>query len=598
MRRLNVFPSMTEGFRATLDTVPPDSRCGVTRWASWMTIWPLLLAMWLPTMSHSRVMAQEQLQDAPGSTPPMAGTTDPVVVVSIGSINQLTQDINYLSGAIGTPQMGFTFAMMAGTFAQGIDTSQPIGVVVPLVNGAPEPMALIPAANVKSVLKTLEAQTGPADELDDGTLVIAIGANTIFIRQVGNWAVLARNSSVLDSAPADPGALLGEMGIDYDVAVKLDVQKIPAATRDALIGQLRQGFEQAISRQQGGGDETALEYAEQSLAQLEQVISQTDDLMIGLDIDSTNRRVLMDFSVSAVPDSPLAKIYNGQKPIESSFDMVVRDDVAGFVHAAASIGPETIEQSKNSVQGLSMMAEQALGQWVQLSESDLEDASEMIGRLIELVVESYGEGKLDGGALLLADREELQFVMGAFVADGDKAAQIVKDIAAKVEGRGDAPRFEFDRDTYKGVKLHLVEADVPDSEDEARKVFGETVRVHVGTGPKAVYLGLGDTSVPLMMEMIDGASEPGPVATDGVIATSQFNLMPILKFAQSIESQDSIASMLDALARADDLGELKLVASAIDRGQETRLIFGDGLIRAIGAAYRQAQIDRMQNAEF
>ncbi|MCG8650600.1 MAG: hypothetical protein MI861_12260, partial [Pirellulales bacterium] len=148
-------------------------------------------------------------------------STEPVVVVTLGSINKLTQDVNYLTQTMGQGQAGGMFAMMAGTFTQGIDPTQPIGVLVSLVNGAPQPIALVPTADVKTVLKRLEAQTGPADELDDGTLVIAVGASTVFIRQTANWAVLAPQRELLDLAPADPLELFEGMGNDFDLAFRL-----------------------------------------------------------------------------------------------------------------------------------------------------------------------------------------------------------------------------------------------------------------------------------------------------------------------------------------------------------------------------------------
>jgi hypothetical protein len=536
------------------------------------------------------VMAQEKL--TPGGGSAVAGqSTEPVVVVTLGSIDQLTRDLNYLSGAIGQPQLGGMFAMMAGTFTQGIDTSQPVGVIVPLIDGAPEPIALLPTANVKTVLKRMEAQVGPADELDDGTMVIAIGANTVFIRQIGNWAVLARNRSVLDRAPADPSAIISEMGTDYDIAVRLDVQQVPPPMRDALIGQIRQGFDQAMKQQQNG-DEAAMEYAAQSIEQLEQVIDQTKELMIGIDIDSANRRIMLETEFTAVAGTKLARIYDGQKPIPSAYSSVIREDAAGYVHFASSIGPEALEQAQTSVDGAMQMLGSALSQTDKLSEAEQAEATDMIRRVVELMMASAKEGKSDFGALLLTDANQLQFAMGAFVSDGGEAASIVKDVAAKVQGHGDAPRFEFDVNNYKGVNMHLVEADVPADEDEVRKIFGEQVRVHIGTGPKAIYVALGDDSLPLMKQLID--SEATPVAPSGnTLMQLEVNLMPILQFAQSVENNDAIAAMIDALSRADDAGELRIVSEAIENGQVSRFIIGDGMLQAIGAAARQAQQAKM-----
>ncbi|CAN0471533.1 unnamed protein product, partial [Hapterophycus canaliculatus] len=232
-------------------------------------------------------------------------------------------------------------------------------------------------------------------------------------------------------------------------------------------------------------------------------------------------------------------------------------------HAASSVGPEIVEQAKGSLENAMKMAGQALGQIDQLSEDEVDEATDVIRRISDLVVKSYEEGKFDAGAVLLTDESTMQFALGTFVSDGSEAATIVKDVARKLEGRGDAPRFEFDRDTYKGVVLHLVEADIPKEADELRKIFGDTVRVHLGTGEKSLYAALGDASIPLMMEMIDGAANEAAPAGDS-LGQFELNLMPILQFAQSIESNDAILAMIDSLSRASDLGTLRVVSNSID----------------------------------
>lgn len=551
-----------------------------------------LVALSTFAASLSPLAAQDKVP-ATKLKPAAPAATEPVVVVTIGSVNQLTQDLNYLSGALGQPQFGGMFAMMAGTFAQGIDTTQPVGILVPLIDGAAEPIALIPTADVKVILKRLEDKTGPADELDDGTLVLAIGANTVFIRQVGNWAVLARNRTVLDRAPADPSAVIAQMGTDYDLAVRLDMQQVPDSVRDSLIAQLRQGFDQAMSQQASDDDDSSSEYAQQSMDQLEGMIKQTDELMFGIDIDSKGKRIVTDISFTALPDTKLAGTYAGQKPIPSAFSMVVRDDAAAYWHAAVSISPETVEDARTGIDSMLKMVSQALQKSDKIDEAEASDVNEVVGRVAELVLASYKEGKLDSGALLLTDANSMKFVMGGFVADGGEAAAILKDIAAKVKGHGDAPQFEFDRDTYNGVSLHLVSAKVPAKDDEVRKIFGDTVRVHVGTADKAVYVALGDQSVDLMKEMIDKSASPAASA-DAELVRFELNLMPILQYAQSVEANDDIAAMIDALSRADDAGTLRAVTTPIENGQKTRVVLRDGLLRAIGGAARQAQAKQMQ----
>ena len=543
------------------------------------------LAVGLLLAAPATVMSQEKAEQQ--SDAAALNATEPVVIVTLGSINKLTQDINYLTGVVGQPQAGGMFGLMAGTFTQGLDTTQPIGILVPLVNGAPQPLAVIPTADVKTVLKRLEAQTGPVDELSDGTLVINVGASMVFIRQQGNWAVLASNRDLLTLAPKDPLSLFEGMGNDYDLALRVKMQQVPAQMRTMLTAQIRQGFEQAMEQQPGGDAEAARKMAETSMAQFEQLINDTDELRFGFNIDQSNKKLVIDGAFTAVPGSELASVYDGQHSIPSQFSSVIREDAAAFYHAATSISQDAVEQSRTSIDNSLVTVRNALDAENSLTPAQRADINELIDRIADLAVKSISEGKTDVGALLLADENDFRFVFGSFVADGTEAAQIVKDLAKKVENEPFAPRFKFDQSEYNGVTMHLVEADVPEREDEARRVFGETLRVHIGTGAKSVYLAVGNKSEELMKQLIDNASKDK--SADRPVGQMRMTLMPILAYAQSIESNDTLAAMIDALSRSPDSGEMTLVQENIDNGQEIATHIGEGLLQAIGAAARQAQ---------
>lgn len=566
------------------------NRAGIRGGLAWLAGTTLAICV---AIAPSISVAQERLQPGGGTPAAAAGATEPVLVVTFGSINKLMQDVNYISSVVGQPQAGGMFTMLAGTFTQGIDMTMPIGILVPLVDGAPQPIAVIPTTDVKSILKRLEAQTGPADELDDGTLVIAVGANTIYIRQNGPWAAMAPGKDLLDLAPADPTTLFQGLGNNFDIAFRLRMQQVPAETRGMLTAQLRQGFEQAMEQQDEVDEEATRQFADSSIQSLEQFINETDTLQIGLNIDQASKQVAMDSSFTAVPGTSLAAIYGGQQPIPSQFASVIREDAAAYFHTASSISPESIDQARTSFDSVISTLGGALEAEENLNDDQRKDIREMVDRVIELAIKSFEEGRVDLGALLLADSNQFRFVFGSFIADGNEAAQLVKDLAKKIENETDAPRFKFDIATYKDVVMHMVEADVPESEDEARSIFGETLRVHIGTGPKAVYVAVGEDSESLMKELIDNTTlDQG---ADRPVGQLKLTLLPILQYANSIEANGVISAMINALNTAPDAGVMTVTNESIPNGQSSALRIGEGLIRAIGAAVTESQNARMNN---
>lgn len=519
----------------------------------------------------------------------------PVIVVTLGSVNKLMQDVNYVSGMVGQPQAGGIFSMMAGTFTQGIDTTQPIAVIVPLVEGMPQPLALIPTADVKTVLKRLEAQTGPVDELKDGTLVIAVGVNTIYIRQQGDWAIIAPDRDVLNLAPSDPASLFGEDADQNDLAIKLKMQQIPMPIRSMITSQMRLGFEQAMAQQNGGADaEASQEMAEASLEQIEQLITDTDELELGFNVDQTAKAISFRLRFTAVEDSALGKTLSSQKAIPSAFSSVIRPDAAMFYHSASSVSPELAMQTKASMESVKTSFATVIETQGDLPPNLQSEITKYFNQILDLATASMEEGKSDLGAMLIAGENTLQFAMGGFVSDGNEVASIAKEIAAKLDSVPDAPSFSFDRGVHKDVTLHLVEIEVPAYEAEARAILGSNFKIHIGTGEQSVYLAMGKGSKKLLTEMIDAAGSDS--SANRPVGQMQFKLLPMMEFTQSLTADDSIKAMIDSLSRSTDSGKMTIVTDNVPNGQEFKISIGEGLMQAVGAAARQAQLDAQQNA--
>ena len=88
--------------------------------------------------------------------------------------------------------------------------------------------------------------------------------------------------------------------------------------------------------------------AEAQIEQLEKIINETDELMIGLNVDQQAAEITQDFSFTAVAGSSLAKVYGDQRPIPSKFASVIRDDAAMFYHAAVSIPAEASRAGRDA----------------------------------------------------------------------------------------------------------------------------------------------------------------------------------------------------------------------------------------------------------
>jgi hypothetical protein len=525
----------------------------------------------------------------------VANSTAPVLVVSIASLNKLMQDVNYISAAAGQPQAGGMFTMMAGGFAQGLDMSRPIGVIVPIVDGAPEPIAMVPTPDVETMLKRLEAQTGPIDRLDDGTLVVAAGPALVYIRQVGPWAIVARQKELLDLAPANPMSLLEDLGDNYTLSARLNVKEIPAGAREDLIAQIRQGFESAMAKQ--GQDGEGLQAASNdSIGQIEQLIRESAELMVGININPTEKIVTLESKFIAADGTEMAEMYAGQKAIPSKFASVIDDKNAMYYHAAASIGPKVIERTRESIDSAKLMISKAIEDSDELDDEAKGQVNELSNAVIKLIMQTIEEGKFDIGVQSIADDGQLELAAGMFVSDGDAAAQLAKDLADKLKGTPDAPTFVFGEETYNGVTLHSVKVAIPAKEAELRQMFGPEAIIKIGTAPKAVYLALSADSANSIKSFIDQGMETDDPA-DRPLGQMQVSLLPYLRLAQSIKPNDLVASMIDTLSQNADTDYVALQSNVIENGQTSYFEIGEGILKAVGAAVRELQMQRMRQMQ-
>jgi len=564
-------------------------------WAALLAICSVGLAI-LPvnsTVSFGQDRAQPGKATQPADA---ANSTDPVLVVTVASLNKLIQDVNYLSGVMGQPQAGGMFGMMAGSFTQGLDTSRPIGVLVPMVDGSPEPIGVLPTSDVELMLKRLEAQTGPADKLDDGTFVVAAGPSLVYIRQVGNWAVIARNRELIDLVPADPTSLMEGLGDKYDLGLRLNIQEIPAGLRELLVDQLSQGFEQAMARQEGGDAQVA-DLSKAQLEQINKLIREADQLMFGLNINPTKRVINIDTEFTAAAGTSLARMYAGQKPIPSKFSAVLKGDPALRYHAAASVSPEVVEASESSMEAVLASVRQALDNQENLGDDVKDEVEELLAGLVDLAKKTMLEGKFDVGVMAMAGDNMLRVVGGAFVHDGDEVADWVKKLAGKLKQVPDAPEFRFDESTYGGVTMHSVVIDIPAKQAEVRRLFGPKAVVRLGTAPQAVYFALGEGSEDAMKRLIDSAGlDTGEVA-DRPLGQLRIKLLPMLRLAQSVKANDSVAAVIDAVALGGDNDYVSATSTSIENGQASTLEIGEGVIKALGAVLREVQNAQMQQMQ-
>lgn len=537
---------------------------------------------------------QAQLSDTPGSA-----ADDSVLTVVVAPLDRVLQNVSYLTTAAGSPEMGGFIGVIAATYTEGLDRTRPVGLIVPVVEGVPSPLLMLPVQDLDVFLKRLEQQLGQPEELDDGTLVVTVGGNLLYLRETdGGWAVAAQQRPYLDNAPADPMQVLGGMSKEYDVAVRLNVAAIPVQLRDIMLAQLEQGFQQGLQSQESDaeGRQAAQQMGRQMVDQLKQLISQTESLQVGWVTVPSEGVMHVDVMTEAQSGTDLAQQINEQKPIPSRFGWVIQPDAAAYVHAASSFGEQTKKQAELQMDQVSQMISKGLEDAVEEGKLDSQARSQIdaIAKdFLDLVRQQIQLGKSDTGVLVRTDGNQLRIVGGGAIADGSKVADLLQRLAQLVQDQPNAPEFKFNEASYSGVNLHRVIADLPQDEEEARKIFGDSVTITVGTAAEAVYFAVGPGSEALLKQLIDSAGTAAPASGDA-LAQINISLAPIFEFAQWVKPNAGLDMALQSLRQTPGKDGIHIVSQPVENGQKVRLTVQEGLLRAAGAVAKASSRQQPQ----
>src|SRR6056297_24256 len=539
--------------------------------------------------------SQTLLGQAPAADLPELETGDatdqPVAVISVSGVNAVGDAMIFLADAAGQPAAGGMFAAMANGFTRGIDPDRPMGMVVKMVEGAPSPLLFVPSSDISKFLKTMEGRIGPAEKLeeDPNTMVIAAGPSLLYIKQAGDWAFASQGRDALKDLPEDPLTLLGDMPTTYDIAVRVNVQQVPSQQREMLIAALKQGFEAGMARQiagQGSDVEEGRRVAESTLKQLEAEIQFTDSLLFGFSVDTERARMFVDIASTATEGSDTAEIYSNTIPLPSKFASVIDPNAAAYYHASQSVSPKAVERMRSSLEQSMQVLRGQIANEENLSGPQKDEVIKVVRRIADLGIATIEEGKVDMGLKIDLESGRLKMQGGAFVADGTKIADMLKELAAQLQNDPQAPKFSFDESEYKEVTLHSIVANI--SDDKAQEVLGDELVVKLGTASDAVYFAVGADAEASLKALIDSAPSD-EAGTKRPLGQFYMALAPFIRMVDRIDSNDVVTAMLQAATNSEETDRVLLITNPIERGQAMRLIIGEGILRAAGAAAVAAQ---------
>ena len=213
----------------------------------------------------------------------------PAVVVSVTSVSEMMNDIQYLARAAGAPEMAGLVTLLTAQYTQFLDANKPGGVYV-VFSGVNEPVAIgfLPVKDQDALLAKLAEQIGQPEDAGNGIQKIN-GPQPMFLKAANGYTFVSNADANLANLPQDPAALLGGLDKSYNLAVQINPQSIPPELRKMAISQMKSSFEMQLEQQEqpeGVDAELQKKLARNSMDQMAKLIDDSERILIGWAVDA------------------------------------------------------------------------------------------------------------------------------------------------------------------------------------------------------------------------------------------------------------------------------------------------------------------------
>lgn len=536
-----------------------------------------------------------------------------LAVVAGAPYDSLLKDIDFIGSLIGQPQISQLIEMQLAFFTQQLDRTKPWGVIVQTDGMQFLGTACLPISKPEELLAVAPAMGATVEDVagQEGVKQIRLpNERSFYVKSSGGWSFIAQSLDSLDRLPRDPEAALGRLVSEYDIAANVSVKNVPQMYRGLLVSAMQSGMQQSLQREEGESDEKFEERRELAEAQMKQVvelIDEIDTLTFGWAIDSEAQKTFLDFTYAFTPGGKMATQLDAMEEPQTNFGGFYQPSAVATLTTSQKVDMSKVDQEwykSQQAQSRQMMAtwrEQFLKnvkEKLEISDEEAVAAIESaVNDIFDAAVATLESGQMDIGTSLDVKPGSIKLIGGAFFLEPTKIESALKTLSSASGDLKYISAIEMNAAQHDDINFHKLTVNVPEDQQEARDVLGETVEIAVGLGPKAVYLGLGPDYQSALEQAIDAsASEPNKRVPMFELAVSLGPIMETIA-AQAEEGNQrelaqSIASMLQNEAQGRD--HIRMTGQNVKNGLRYRLEAEEGALRAFGQAAMDAQRQRME----
>jgi hypothetical protein len=382
--------------------------------------------------------------------------------------------------------------------------------------------------------------------------------------------------------PGDPEQLFGDLPSRYNMSMRIDLEQVSPESRKTLLEEMKLGLERNVAEQFGDqlGDQLdiARESSEQ-LEELEELINEVQQVVIGVLVDSKQKQLYLDGAVQFMPESKMAQQMDSQANLRSNFAQVrLPESVLDFRMTYTITTEQDKVTAKESLASSLEQAQQAIARsGLPLDRSRL--IKEFLSSSAKIAEKTIDEGDIDAAFSLSYENEIVRALMAARVADGKAIESEIKDFLKGLSQTAEL-ELDFDLENYKNWSLHRVRAKLPASEQGMSDLLGEQVELFIAGSDSMVIASLDPDGYQALKSSIDQVDLAGSSKVTPIEMTVQMaRVIPLLL---KLNPDSTIENLEEALEQLGSEDQVKVTATMLPRGMVVRIGFDAGLLRLVG----------------
>ncbi|MCA9086726.1 MAG: hypothetical protein KDA81_21865 [Planctomycetaceae bacterium] len=577
-------------------------------------------------------------EDIEKEAPVFSLGTRPFVVVTAASANRLRDDAALLFDAAGMPDVVDTVLDKLDENVQGLEGlnwDRPAGIMVFLNSVFPpsfEFVAFLPISDMERFQSMMELGTAvmKEDTEVEGRYELITPRRNLQIQIQGEYALI--QLPMMDPDPAfdreipAPDLLVAGLTNQFDVAVSLDVEAVPKATRDLILNllvstmstQIQQRDEEPESQYQ-----IRKSWMEADIQAFRLLFDECRRISFGIDIVEEERVANIDVLVEVREATQLLEEIFASSTKPSYFTPLLSDSSPLSLSWSAVVAERDRERYVGVLEGLKgelsrVVEEQDLG--------TVPEEGSPLYLALDALQQTAREGHLDVFGQMYRDSNNKLAVVGAIrLEDGEAIAGGLADLLTRLLGKDTIGEIETAFSQHADITFHRIRFRNPDA--GALELFGGDPGIIVGAGPRSGWICIGgedsfDTLKSVMdelaaayenpiereipaslrlvlrvndlIELVQGAeaakkeaNAAAEVPTEEVVPATTAEAQPGQRpspanrrdqFRRRREESNKL--MQEALAEGDD--EIRVEARPIDNGMRIRVRLQEGFLRGVG----------------